>query len=281
MSDSDSDSYSDDDSHTRAPEGGGALHEAVRKLDVDAVRRALAAGASADVLDDAGRTPLYIVCSDSENIDIIFGDGFNFGGDDEAGKWNGRARERSAIVDALLAAGANVHIECGDDSMTPLQCAVWDGGGAPCDIVGMLIAAGADIEAGHFFDDEHAARCPLLYLAAQRGSAKTVAELIAAGANPHRRMISGPGHTVMEGAAPMHNFRVYPHLLRAGLALPPVENRNTYLTKVAATPGGFKAYEKEHRRRLTAVFADKFPALPVEVISHIVLLLGHCGEYLY
>jgi hypothetical protein len=77
----------------------------------------------------------------------------------------------------------------------------------------------------------------------------------------------------------MHNLRMYPHLLRAGLA--PVENRNAYLTKVAATPGGFKAYEKEHRRRLTAVFADKFPALPVEVISHIVLLWGHCGDYLY
>ena len=30
---------------------------------------------------------------------------------------------------------------------------------------------------------------------------------------------------------------------------------------------------------LTAVFADKFPALPVEVISHIVLLWAHCGDY--
>ena len=55
----------------------------------------------------------------------------------------------------------------------------------------------------------------------------------------------------------------------------------TYIAKISGTPGGFKAYEREHRRRLTAVFANKFPALPVEVISHIVLLWAHCGDYDY
>ena len=30
----------------------------------------------------------------------------------------------------------------------------------------------------------------------------------------------------------------------------------------------------------TAVFTNKFPALPVDVISHIVLLWAHCGDYL-
>ena len=66
-----------------------------------------------------------------------------------------------------------------------------------------------------------------------------------------------------------------------GVALPPYERRNEYLTKIAETPGGFPAYEREHRRRLTAVFTNKFPMLPVEVISHIVHLWGHCGDYLY
>ena len=58
-----------------------------------------------------------------------------------------------------------------------------------------------------------------------------------------------------------------------------IRRARTYLERISATPGGFQAYEREHRQRLTAVFANKFPALPVEVISHIVLLWAHCGDY--
>ena len=87
----------------------------------------------------------------------------------------------------------------------------------------------------------------------------------------------------------MRNVHAYAPLLRAGVALPrnslsatgPALPSSAYLDKIAATPGGFPAYEREHRRRLTAVFTNKFPMLPVEVISHIVLLWGHCGDYLY
>ena len=39
-----------------------AIHAAVRNLDVDALRRALAAGANVDALDESGRTPLYVAC---------------------------------------------------------------------------------------------------------------------------------------------------------------------------------------------------------------------------
>ena len=88
----------------------------------------------------------------------------------------------------------------------------------------------------------------------------------------------------------MRNVHAYAPLLRAGVALPslnspsatgPTPPSSAYLDKIAATPGGFPAYEREHRRRLTSVFTNKFPMLPVEVISHIVLLWGHCGDYLY
>ena len=86
----------------------------------------------------------------------------------------------------------------------------------------------------------------------------------------------------MHSATISSNVRVYPHLLRAGAALVPDSNHSdAYILKILATPGGFPAYEREHRRRLTAVFTNKFPMLPVEVISHIVLLWGHCGDYLY
>ena len=39
-----------------------AIHDAVQNLDVDGVRRELAAGANVDVLDEEGYTPLYYAC---------------------------------------------------------------------------------------------------------------------------------------------------------------------------------------------------------------------------
>ena len=56
MSDSDSDSDID------LPQPLPAIHAAVRNLDVDALRRALAAGASIEETDVAGWTPLYRAC---------------------------------------------------------------------------------------------------------------------------------------------------------------------------------------------------------------------------
>jgi hypothetical protein len=43
--------------------------------------------------------------------------------------------------------------------------------------------------------------------------------------------------------------------------------------------GGFKAYEKAHRQRLTATFLPKFPSLPAEIVSHIVSFGFNCGCY--
>ena len=202
--------------------------------------------------------------------------------------WREKVREREAIVAALLRAGANVNARCRGAygpsyHLAPLKEAVFDKELPPSDIVAQLIAAGADIEAADsngFFP---------LYTAAQHGRGATVSQLLAAGADPHRRLGSS-GPTVLEAALSMRNFHAYAPLLRAGVALPslnspsatgPTPPSSAYLDKIAATPGGFPAYEREHRRRLTAVFTNKFPQLPVEVISHIVLLWGHCGDYLY
>ena len=257
MSDSDSDSDA---------QPLPAIHAAVRDLDVDALRRALAAGANVDALY-SGKTPLFVVCQASPPATMT------------PPIWREKVREREAIVAALLRAGANVNARCRgvygpSHHLAPLKSACFDKGFPPSDIVAQLIAAGADIEAADnngFFP---------LYSAAQSGSADTVSRLLAAGADPHRRR-SGSGATVLEGATLLRNVRTYAPLLRAGVALPPYERRNEYLTKIAETPGGFPAYEREHRRRLTAVFSNKFPMLPVEVISHIVHIWGHCGDYLY
>ena len=179
------------------------------------------------------------------------------------------------MVRALLENGASVHARCIEDDDTPLFAAVQSQLFPADDIVEMLIAAGADIESA-----DNADFC-VLYTAAQHGRSDAVTALIAAGADVHRICHD---FTALQGATLMRNVRTYAPLLRAGVAtvaLPEPDQRNAYLNKIAAMPGGFPAYEREHRRRLTAVFTNKFPMLPVEVISHIVLLWGHCGDYLY
>ena len=253
-------SGSDSDERTPLP----AIHAAVRNLDIDAVRRELAAGADVDVFDEEGYTPLYVACKATPIPCMIM----------MTPTWTKKVREREAIVAALLRAGANVEARRSSYSRTPLQGAVWDRRCPPSNVVAQLIAAGADIEASD--------NCfHVLYTAAQNGRGDTVSQLLAAGADPHRRTSNTNKVTSLHGATLTRNSHAYAPLLRAGAALPEPDRRNAYLDKIAATPGGFKAYEKEHRRRLTAVFANKFPMLPVEVISHIVLLWGHCGDYLY
>ena len=254
---------SDSDSDERPPLP--AIHAAVRNLDVDALRRALAAGANVDALDESGRTPLYVACHANPPRSMVTM---------EPPMWREKIREREAIVAALLRAGANVDAR-GDE--TPLKAAVWDRTYGqrcpPSDVVSMLIAAGADIEAtaNGFF---------VLYTAAQSGSANTVSRLLAAGANPHRRL-RGTGPTVLEGATLTKNVRAYAPLLRAGAELPPAPRtfQHAYLNKIAATPGGYPAYERAHRTRLAAIFVPKFPGLPVEVIHHIVSIWADCGGH--
>ena len=74
-------------------------------------------------------------------------------------------------------------------------------------------------------------------------------------------------------------------LMRAGAVLkldPDPElngwlEQSHYLRKVYETPGGFPAYEKAHRQRLTEIFLPKLPSLPAEIVSHIVSFGFHCG----
>ena len=71
---------------------------------------------------------------------------------------------------------------------------------------------------------------------------------------------------------------ISPLLLAAGATIPP-DADNAYLRKVAAA-GGFPAYEKAHRMRLTATCARVvFPRLPVDAVSHVVAFAFHTGYY--
>ena len=239
-----------------------ALHQAVLDLDLDAVRSVLAAGTSIDTRC-GGWTSLIRACASAEDqVDPCARD------------WNTRVSDRVAMVQTLLDNGAAVDAKSGDTLDTPLHVAVMNQDFPSNDIVELLIATGADVNANDDMDYS------VLYAAAQCGRPEAVAVLIAAGADVHK-MCQGT-FTPLRGAAIAGKVRNYAPLLRAGadIGSVPADHRNAYLDKIAATPGGIRAYEREHRRRLTAVFTNKFPALPVDVISHIVLLWAHCGDYL-
>ena len=251
------------------------IHDAIRAFDVDALRRELDRGVCPDLEDDDSDiededicTPLYLA--------VVWG----------SGKPEKNLEERVACVADLLEAGATVNLT-GLNDQTALHLAVpYDEYG---DIVDLLIAAGADVNA---VDD--GLESPLEY-AAELGCAAMVKKLISAGAiylDDALRLAVSRGR--------LRNCAL---LIRAGAALPDEEKTRgflevyasnwddpcrvlitrarTYIERISATIGGFQAYEREHCRRLTTVFANKFPALPIEVISHIVLLWAHCGDYDY
>ena len=249
------------------------IHDAIEAFDVAALRRELAAGVSPELADesdgdddDGDCTPLYLA--------MIYA----------SASQESKLEERVAMVASLLEAGAAV--DARSNSRTALHAAV--GCEAFGDIIDMLLAANADVNAVD--DDGESVLCT----AAFWGSAATVKKLISAGARDlDNALVDAVSNGRLRNCAP---------LLRAGAALPAEEETDeilrtyestnhprrlaitrarTYIAKISGTPGGFKAYEREHRRRLTAVFANKFPALPVEVISHIVLLWAHCGDYDY
>ena len=251
------------------------IHAAVRNLDVDALRIALAAGASIEEESDDfgyGWTPLYHACanrgSDEDDQEEVLPE-----------YWNERVNDRVAMVRALLENGASVHARCIEDDDTPLFAAVQSDLFPADDIVEMLIAAGADVNAADNNDYS------VLYSAAQCGRPETLAALIAAGADVHRQCCGR--FTPLVGATLSGKVRNYAPLLRAGatlpdlldLRLPPASRRNAYLNKIAATPGGYPAYERAHRTRLAAIFVPKFPGLPVEVIHHIVSIWADCGGH--
>ena len=247
--------------------GGGeleplpALHQAVLDLDLDAVRSVLAAGTSIDTRC-GGWTPLIRACASAEDqVDPCARD------------WNTRVTDRVAMVQTLLDNGAAVDARSGDTSDTPLHVAVMSPDPPSNDIVELLIAAGANVNANDDYDYS------VLYAAAQCGRPEVIAMLIAAGADVHKKCQGT--FTPLRGAAIGVKVRNYAPLLRAGadIGSVPADHRNAYLDKIAATPGGFPAFERAHRTRLAAIFIPKFPRLPVEVIHHIVSIWADCGGH--
>ena len=177
----------------------------------------------------------------------------------------------------------------------------------------LLEAAGTAVTA------EVNTRCELgwtaLNRAACRGKSECVALLLAAGADPDRRVVNHVyNHTPLAMATRgaqeygtnipppyAESQRIFYLLLRAGatlvgmirvvvpLVLPEglqfgpaklmVDTDDQYLRKVVAA-GGFRNYEKAHRQALAKTFARVvFPRLPVDALSHVVAFAFHTGGY--
>ena len=241
-----------------------SIHEAARKNNLAALRRYLDAGVSPDLVADDG----YCLLEDT----IAFG---------SAAHGPESIHQRLACIEALLEAGASVDLQTGLGEGTPLHCAVTrtDRSRFPADfelIVDRLLQAGADVN----LVDRHGTS--VLAAAAFEGRSTTVAKLLSAGAVDPRGF-DVPLQCALERPEP----RICALLMKAGgaLKLDPDPERNgwlkrsPYLKKVYETPGGFPAYEKAHRQRLTEIFLPKLPSLPAEIVSHIVSFGFHCGCY--
>ena len=237
------------------------IHVAAQKCNVAALRRELEAGVSPNLLDEDGCSPLY--------ESIVFG---------SAVRPPDSIRRRLACIEVLLEAGASVDAQCELGEGSPLHCAVTqtDRSHYPADfelIVDRLLRAGADVNA---IDESETS---VLAAAAREGRFTTVAKLLSAGAvDPDG--FDEPLRCALKRPEP----RICALLMRAGAVLPLDPDRtwngwfqSTYLRKVYETPGGFRAYEKAHRQRLTEIFLPKLPSLPAEIVSHIVSLGFNCG----
>ena len=237
------------------------IFAAVRALDVEALRRELAAGVDPDMYEDGpyATTPLCLVA----HCGCVFpARGF---------------QERLECIAVLLEAGASVDKQCRDGD-TPLMRAAGVESPAWTVVIAALLEAGADPNftitrhSGPAIAPRHYTEVrSVLAKAALTGSAGAVRMLISAGAVANSR--------ALQSALLSGKQRNCTLLLRAGAAIPwrvyegtfrPDPQTLAYVRRVRATWGGFKAYEKAHRQHLAAIFLAKFPVLPVEMLERIV-----------
>ncbi len=230
MASSDSDSDSDSESEEQA------ICDAVRAFDVEALRRCLAAGVDPNLREPRSKFPLLYYA-------ILWGSGV---------RPERTFQARPACISMLLEAAASVDSGPeGSDGRTPLHYIASYKSPSYQAVIALLIKSGADVNTTYFGGS-------VLETAAMSGVAATVKKLITAGA-------VGLDRALVKAIA-KGNQRNYAPLMRAGAAIP--LSTSTFCEKIRAA-GGFKAYEKAHRQRLTAIFLPKFPALPVEMLGRI------------
>ena len=287
-----------------------AISRAAHALDLEALRRELAAGVAVDLeCTPGGRTPLQLVCGVDPGIVV-----YRRGGTHEAFvRWylqpyvqraeanNSVRADRVACVALLLEHGASPNPGGVHSPPLILTCSGYDPRNekqecreCSCSlpIVNMLLAAGGDADARH--RDGNYTFSPLLRCVIRTGwdNNDDVADaLLKAGASANSPEFGGK--TLMEWAIQRRHRRLWPVLLRGGANLPPpgenpfnwpgasynTERADPYLQRIDAA-GSWKAYEKAHRAALQAIFAPKFTHLvPPELVARIVEYSFHLGFY--
>ena len=252
--DSDSESWESDSEGEERP--WPPIFRAAMDIDVQALRRELASGVDVNLMED-GATPLYMA--------VNFGSAFA----------ERRLLERLECISMLLEAGASIS-NIGRDG-TSLHYAARNESPAYHPVITLLMESGADVNAVNYFGES------VLDSAAESGTAGAVRVLISAGAAPTSR--------ALDLAITNGKRRSCAQLLRAGAALPAVitaeseygempgfPQTRAYIEKIRAA-GGYKAYEKAHRQRLTVIFLEKFPALPVEMLGRVLEFTWDIGGH--
>ena len=178
-----------------------------------------------------------------------------------------------------LAAGVSPDLIEGNSS--PLKIAAdWQ----RVQITLLLIEAGADV-------DQPVGIFTPLHVACVHGCKATVAALLAAGASTSLLTETDIQKIRPIECAGANDRHILWQLLRAGSPLPRSDRAKwmrpgsaaynaaaiDYVNAVAAA-GGYVAYEKAHRAKLSAIFAPKFTWVPAEVIPTIVEFWAHLGH---
>ena len=236
-------------SYTRYGRETTPIHEAAEKGDVNALRRALANGASPNDHDQNGWEPLQYLC---------------FHGDNEDG--------RLACLKALVEAGADIN--AGLDEWTNNRPLMYAAQYSNANVVAALLKSGADVNLGNGdYTPLHWACVTSMRgdLAVERASV-----LIRNGAAVNQRHPTS-GETPLGSAIRYSLGRLFPLLLRAGAALP-AQTTNAYIRKVRAARG-IKKYERDHLNALAATFLPKLPSLPPEMVRRVVEYAFHVGDY--
>ena len=240
------------------PQATGPVHQASNRLDVDALRRALAnLTAEGEVALSRwgtphhfyGYTPLHIVVDRSDNAEM---------------------------VSMLLKAGHDVNARTNTDGPTALHIAVSHG---RVDCVAALLAAGASVTIKYDglepIDEVTNDNCrrivPMLLRAGSEGVYL----------DQQRPGTSDPRFWFHDwDGRPYHeeNYRILSnYFMKIFMSN---SGSKIYLSGPAGPgPGTFATYEKAHRARLTKTFVPKFPQLPAEIVPTIVAYAFHTGWY--
>lgn len=214
-------------------EGHTLLHQAVESENIAEIQRLIQAGASTEILDGMGQTPLMLASElgDKDTVAALLAGGANLETrralpqnssseesdiDYEADKYNGRtalleaiANDQEDIVQLLLDAGAKVDVKS-EDGMTALHYAADDYiDGIANKTFDLVLAQRPNLNAK---DDQ--GRTALHILAAD-GDLEGVKELVAAGADI--RVLDEEGNSLLQAAVGSGEMEMVKYFVDSGL----------------------------------------------------------------